>query len=109
MSGRVGRGTGVRAVERLLQALDDSNITEASRLLLKPLTDYDSQHSGDLVHTLRTYLAANGNASRTAEVLFLHRNGLLYRLGRIEELLRVNLSHPETRMALEIATYVLST
>jgi len=71
--------------------------------LLEPLREYDSAHSGDLVQTLAVYFQLGGNASRTAERLFLHRNGLLYRLSRIEEILGAPLDDAEVRMALELA------
>jgi DNA-binding PucR family transcriptional regulator len=70
---------------------------------LEPLIAYDRNHAGDLVRTLRVYLALGCNASRTAEALYLHRSGLLYRLGRIEDLLGVDLSSFRERVALEIA------
>lgn len=75
--------------------------------LLRPLIDYDSEHCGDLVRTLRTYFICNQNASRTAETLYLHRNGLLYRLNRVEEILGSDLSCRETSLALEIAIRAL--
>lgn len=71
--------------------------------VLEPLLTYDSLHGGDLVHTLHVYLALGCNASRAAEALYLHRSGLLYRLGRIEELLGVRLDEFGSRVALELA------
>jgi sugar diacid utilization regulator len=70
---------------------------------LDPLLTYDRNHAGDLVRTLHVYLASGCNASRAAEALYLHRSGLLYRLGRIEDLLGVDLSSFRERVALEIA------
>jgi len=70
---------------------------------LEPLIAYDRNHSGDLVRTLHIYLALGCNASRAAEALYLHRSGLLYRLGRIEDLLGVDLTSFRERVALEIA------
>jgi DNA-binding PucR family transcriptional regulator len=48
-----------------------------------------------------------GNASATAEVLFLHRSGLLYRLRRIEALLGFGLDVFEHRAAVEVAIIAL--
>jgi DNA-binding PucR family transcriptional regulator len=73
-------------------------------IALRPLRDYDRTHGGDLVRTLRIYLALGCNASKTAETLYLHRSGLLYRLRRIEDLLGLQLDSFEDRVALEIAT-----
>lgn len=90
------------ALDELLSRADKV-AADLARDVLRPLSEYDQTHSGDLVRTLDTYLALNGNASRAAEALFLHRSGLLYRLGRIEALLAVRLDDPAVRLALSLA------
>lgn len=40
---------------------------------------------------------------RTAEALFLHRNSVLYRLQRIEDLLEVDLKDSQDRLVLHLA------
>lgn len=79
------------------------NRAQQARNALAPILEYDAAHGGDLLRTLHTYLAHNCNASRTAHALYLHRSGLLYRLGRIEDLLGVRLTSFEDRVALEVA------
>lgn len=76
---------------------------EEAHALLAPLEEYDCAHGGDLVRTLHVYLATGGNASASAEALFLHRSGLLYRLRRIESLLGLTLDAFPHRVALELA------
>ena len=97
-----------RPYESFLDSVISHASEERAEALLLPLLAHDAEHNGDLVHTLRVYFALNGNASRAAEALFLHRNGLLYRLGRIEELLRVPLSDSEIRLALELALRMIA-
>src|SRR5205085_10471434 len=75
---------------------------------LAPLLEYDRIHGGDLLRTLGVYLACGSNASRSAEQLYLHRSGLLYRLRRIEDLLGTRLDVFEDRVALEIAILTIS-
>jgi purine catabolism regulator len=75
---------------------------------LAPLLRYDAQHGGDLLETLRVFFELGGNASRSAEALYLHRSGLLYRLRRIEDLLAVRLDAYPDRLALELAVHVLT-
>lgn len=95
-------------IQRFLTLLEaQPEVGAAARLLLAPLVDYDRRHDGDLVQTLRIYFMCNGNTSRASESLFLHRNGLIYRLGRIENLLGVSLSDPEVRLALEMGLRML--
>lgn len=67
------------------------------------LERYDEQHKSHLVETLSTFLDLQGNISETARVLHLHRNGLLYRLTRIEKIAGCELSNSAQRLALQLA------
>ncbi len=90
--------------EALKRILEDAIAAAqpAAAEALEPLHDYDRNHGGDLLRTLRVYLTLGCNASKTAEALYLHRSGLLYRLGRIEDLLGVDLGSFRERVALEL-------
>ncbi len=70
---------------------------------LGPLSDSDSRSNNALIETLECFFKCNGNLSETARTMHLHRNSLLYRLGRIEELLGSSLDDPELRLSLLIA------
>lgn len=70
---------------------------------LGPLTESDSRSNNALIETLECFFNCNGNLSETARTMHLHRNSLLYRLGRIEELLGQSLEDPELRLSLLIA------
>ncbi len=67
-----------------------------------PLVEYDEQYETELVHTLETFLDADGNVARTAERLFTHRHTVRYRLDRVRELsgLDVNSSDGRERLSL---------
>ena len=61
----------------------------ADRILdstLRPLLDYDDAKHASLVETLRAYIGAGFNLTRSAEVLQVHPNTVVYRLRRIREL-----------------------
>ncbi len=58
---------------------------------------------GVLQQTLGAYLATNGSPTDAADRLHLHRNTVLYRLGRIEDLLGVDLRNAEVRLTLHLA------
>jgi purine catabolism regulator len=58
---------------------------------------------GVLLETLAAYLSTNGSPTDAADRLHLHRNTVLYRLGRIEDLLGVDLRNAEVRLALHLA------
>jgi purine catabolism regulator len=59
--------------------------------------------AGVLLQTLAAYLSTNGSPTDAADRLHLHRNTVLYRLGRIEDLLGVDLRNAEVRLSLHLA------
>jgi PucR family transcriptional regulator, purine catabolism regulatory protein len=70
---------------------------------LGELIDYDEKSGSQLLPTLEAFFTSNGNLSKTAEMLFVHRNTLMYRLKRIEELTGATLDDPEVRFDLQLA------
>lgn len=75
-----------------------------ARTLLAPVLD-----AGDdqLVETLRTYLELESSTSSTAAALRIHRNTVMHRIGRIEQLLSMSLSRPDERLVLQLACRVV--
>jgi hypothetical protein len=71
----------------------------AARSLLEPL---DGQ-PGELLLTLTAFLDAESSLTETAAVLGVHRNTVAARIGRIRELLAVDLADPDERLALHLA------
>jgi purine catabolism regulator len=84
-----------------LQGCDE--LAEFYRQTLAPLVEYDASHNTQLVATLEAFFAHHGNASQTAESLYLHRNSLLYRLGRIREISGLDLDDADNRFSLQLA------
>lgn len=70
---------------------------------LQPLIDYDMRQHADLIKTLEAFFNCHGNLSQTAGELIVHRNTLLYRMNRINEIAEIDLNRPETRLALHLA------
>jgi sugar diacid utilization regulator len=90
-------------VYRLLLALRASGDLEPFiQRTLEPLLR-DERHGDTLVETLEAFFAHNGNSTRAAETLHLHRNSLLYRLNQARESLGQDLDDPELRLALQLA------
>lgn len=67
---------------------------QASILSISKNTDY--------IDTLRTYINCNYNISETARLCSLHRQSLLYRLEKIEELCGMSLKNHEDLFLLEL-------
>ena len=53
--------------------------------------------------TIRTYLDCGANAQQAAARLHIHRTTLYWRLGRVAELLAVDLSQGDDRLKLHLA------
>lgn len=89
-------------IELLLKELSGSLDLRPFYEAIKPLETYDRERRGDLLRTLRVLFNANGNVSEAAELLYLHRNSLIYRLERVQELTGLNLKDPQARLVLQL-------
>ncbi len=91
-------------VFRLLFRLRETpELMEFCDELLGPLERYDRARGADLVYTLERYLAANCNVARATEELHLHRNGLLYRLQRINDITKADFNDARQRLSYHLA------
>ena len=85
--------------EHVVKALDTS--TSLKSLCLPQVLRLYHTEGGkgqEFVHSLQTYLINGRNTTATAARLFIHRNTLLYRLERIEEILEIDLESADEQM-----------
>ena len=73
---------------------------------LEPLVAYDLRKDTELVKTLEVYFECNGNLKKMSESLFTHYNTILYRLGRIQEIVNMDIEKEEDRFAIQTALKV---
>ncbi len=73
---------------------------------LRLLDNFEEGRYNNL-HLLRNYLLSDRSLSATARMLHLHRNSVIYRLGKIENVLGVDLDDPEVRLRLLISFKIL--
>lgn len=71
--------------------------------VLGPLRDYDRMHQTELVRTLAVLLRNNRSPTPTAAELFIHRQTLVYRIRRIEELTSRSVSRTQDVVELWLA------
>ena len=74
---------------------------------LRHLEEVDRQGDSQYVHTLFEYLLCGGNYTDTAARLGLHRNSLIYRMSRIQEIISSDLSDHENRKLLLYSFFLL--
>ena len=71
---------------------NQGEILEYCNSKLDKLEEYDHANGTFLKETLLAYYMNGFNTVKTAEALFIHRNSLMYRLKKIEELLEMELT-----------------
>ena len=74
---------------------------------LLSLLEYDEEHNSELLETLFCYLQVAGSTARAAELLNLHKNTMLYRLGRIRKQLGMDLTSGEELFMLQLGFRIL--
>lgn len=90
-------------LHRLLYAMaQHPELHEFFRDQMAALIAYDERGAGDLLRTLDAFFRCHASPTETAQHLGLHRNTVLYRLRRIEEVGRLDLAHPDTRLNLQL-------
>lgn len=85
-----------------------TNLLQLCHPALLELMEYDNEHNNsELMETLFCYLQVAGSTARAAELLNLHKNTMLYRLGRIRKLLDMNLTSGEDLFTLQLGFRIL--
>lgn len=62
--------------------------------VIHKLVEYDENVENYMVDTVVAYFENMYNISKTAEALYIHRNSLMYRLNKIEELTGIDMKNP---------------
>jgi purine catabolism regulator len=92
------------ALRLIFHLADNPELRAFQRDVLGPLEVSDAARRSEFVRTLDAFLRAGGNHMRAARDLNVHRNTLIYRLERIQELLcGADLEDPESRLNLQLA------
>lgn len=106
----VARRRGVVLVEHeevaagsVLPLLADDAVRAFADGLLRSLREHDANGRGNLVASLRAWLARHGQWDAAAADLGVHRHTLRYRMRRVEEILGRSLDDPDVRMELWLA------
>ncbi|RLU96619.1 PucR family transcriptional regulator [Streptomyces griseocarneus] len=91
------------ATGSVLPLLADDAVRAFADGLLRSLREHDATGRGDLVASLRAWLARHGQWDAAAADLGVHRHTLRYRMRRVEEILGRSLDDPDVRMELWLA------
>jgi purine catabolism regulator len=80
-----------------------ADLLEIGERLVRPLVEYDREHSARLLETVHMWLIHRLSPHETSEALFIHRNTLGKRLRRIEELTGLDLAQMDDVVELYMA------
>ena len=89
----------------IVQGLPSPGLVAMCQRLLAPLAP---DGGGALRETFDAYLRHSGNSAKICDELFIHRNTLSYRLRKIEDLLKLDLSDGEVRATCMLALGIVA-
>jgi GAF domain-containing protein/sugar diacid utilization regulator len=90
----------------LLEVGAPDTLRRFSARLLEPIETHEQRHGGDLIATLRAWLAAGCSTATAAQSLVVHRNTVTSRLSRTEQLTGRRLADSSTRLELQMALMI---
>lgn len=90
----------------LLEVKNKKVLEQLYKAVLGNLDQLETAKREDYLKTLKLYLKLGGNIHSVSEQNNTHRNTVLYRLQRLQEILNVDLSDGDTRCLLQIAIYI---
>ncbi len=70
---------------------------------LDRLQEYDKQHKSNNVELLRELLEHERNVTNVSKKMHLHRNSVLYRIEKIQQILDISLDDPDVRLNLMLS------
>ncbi len=96
----------VLGVQRLLFALNEKSpetLREFEDSAIGSVIVYDKEHGTELAKTLKAYIDCNGSISEVAELLYVHKHTVRYRLRRVTELTGLDVTKFEDAAQLYLA------
>ncbi len=81
-------------------ASDKIELTRLCHPALKFLNEYDRDNKSDFYKTLQVFILNDRNLVKSAELLYIHRNTLVYRINRIIDLTGINLNSNDEKKQL---------
>ena len=86
---------------------ETGNLTRYIHPAVSCIAQYDEECRTKLLETVREYIQNSCSIKKTAEALYLHRNSVIYRLHKAEEVSGLDLNDPDTQFALRMSFCIL--
>lgn len=91
----------------ILSTIDRNILEEAIDIRIKRIVLHDKSSKTSYMDDLTTFFKANRNINKAAELLFIHKNSMYYRLSKIKELFNVDFNDNEDCFKVEISLRIL--
>ena len=88
-------------------ASEQADLKQFCEESLLKLLEYDSVNQTDFADCLHEFLSQERNLAHTALALHIHRNTLIYRVNKIQEILEHDLEDPNYRFRLLLSFHIL--
>ncbi|MBQ8986063.1 MAG: helix-turn-helix domain-containing protein [Lachnospiraceae bacterium] len=95
------------AADSEIKFLSSRNLAHLCNNEMIALVMYDQKNDTDMADILLTFLKYERNTTKAAEALYMHRNTLLYKIKKIEEIIDRDLEDPDFRSRMLFSGYVL--
>lgn len=92
-----------RGIADLLHRIPSEDLRKLYQETLQSMAFPKKEENRDLLHTLYVYLESNCQISETAKKLYVHRNTVIYRIDKCEQILGKDLKDPDTTFQLRFA------
>lgn len=76
---------------------NEEDLEEYATFSLGKIIEHDRKNATFFLKTLEAYILGNGNISKTAAQLYIHRNTCIYRMEKIKELFNIDFDDPYIR------------
>lgn len=91
----------------LTKLKEDTNAYDFCHPIVQKIQDYDKSNGTDYYNTLYEYLICSGNITLLANKLFHHRNTIVHRINKIQEITGIDLSDGNNRFKLLLSYLIM--
>jgi purine catabolism regulator len=98
----------IKELAEIFKTIPSQKLKEFYKSSLRELAYPKDKEKEDLVQTLTVFLNNNCQISETAKILFIHRNTVIYRIKKCEEILGIELKGADESLTLRIALFIRS-
>lgn len=96
----------IKELTEIFKTIPSQKLKEFYKTSLKDLAYPADKEKEDLIQTLTVYLNNNCQISETSKKLFVHRNTVIYRVKKCEDILGIDLKGEDETLRLRIALFI---